>query len=208
MKECYIEDDQVVTGGDMSTFNNISEFKRERIINMAIKEFGTYGYAIASTNRIVKNLGVSKGSLFKYFSTKLELYSYMVTYASENLLEYMKVASIESDTWQEKLLNYASREFDYLIEEPDLYKFFRHMIKDIELEELISIKEFMIGKSSKVYRQLYETLDLSLELYTHISYILTGYNEWFFLEHDGLYNDQIKIKYLEGIKKHLSYVKV
>lgn len=192
----------------MSTFNNISELKRERIINMVIKEFGTYGYATASTNRIVKTLGVSKGSLFKYFSTKLELYSYMVTYASENLLDYMKVASIESDTWQEKLLNYASREFDYLIEEPDQYKFFRQVIKDIELEALISIKEFLIEKSSKVYGQLYETLDLSLELYTHISYILKGYNECFFLEHDGLYNDQVKIKYLEGIKTHLSYVKV
>ncbi|MBI9015400.1 MAG: TetR/AcrR family transcriptional regulator [Clostridiales bacterium] len=192
----------------MGTFNNISEVKRERIINMVIKEFGTYGYAAASTNRIVKNLGVSKGSLFKYFSTKLDLYSYMVTYASENLLDYMKAVTNKSDTWQEKLLNYASREFDYLMEEPDLYKFFRQVIKDIELVELISIKTFLMEKSSEVYKQLYETLGLSLELYTHISYVLTGYNEWFFLEYDGLYNEQVKKKYLEGIKMHLNYIKV
>jgi TetR/AcrR family transcriptional regulator len=53
---------------------NMSEEKRDRIINSAIDEFAKYPYAMASTNNIVKNAGISKGLLFHYFGNKKELY--------------------------------------------------------------------------------------------------------------------------------------
>ena len=51
-------------------FTELDEKKQERIIDAALKEFAEYGYENASTNRIVKTCGVSKGSLFKYFENK------------------------------------------------------------------------------------------------------------------------------------------
>jgi AcrR family transcriptional regulator len=43
-----------------------------------MREFVEYGYAQASTNRIVQKLGISKGSLFYYFGGKRELYLHLL----------------------------------------------------------------------------------------------------------------------------------
>lgn len=45
-------------------FNSLEAEKQERIINTALKEFARNGYDKASTNEIVKEAGISKGSLF------------------------------------------------------------------------------------------------------------------------------------------------
>ncbi len=44
--------------------------KQERIINASLAEFARNGYERASTNEIVKEAGISKGSLFVYFNNK------------------------------------------------------------------------------------------------------------------------------------------
>ncbi len=46
----------------------------DNIIEAALIEFGTKGYLVASTNVIAKNASVSKGLIFKYFSSKANLF--------------------------------------------------------------------------------------------------------------------------------------
>ena len=60
-----------------STFANLPAAKRERIINAALREFAEYGYQQASLNRIVKELGIAKGSLYQYFKNKEDLFLYV-----------------------------------------------------------------------------------------------------------------------------------
>lgn len=57
---------------------NIPKDKEESIYQAALTEFAKEGYKKASTNNIVKNCNVSKGSLFNYFNTKKDLYIYVV----------------------------------------------------------------------------------------------------------------------------------
>ena len=54
-------------------FQSLETEKRERIINAALKEFAKNGYDKASTNDIVKEAEISKGSLFNYFNSKNEI---------------------------------------------------------------------------------------------------------------------------------------
>lgn len=58
-------------------FYSLEPGKQERIINAAIDEFFRNGYEKASTNEIVNKANISKGSLFKYFKSKKELYLFM-----------------------------------------------------------------------------------------------------------------------------------
>ena len=51
-------------------FEGLSEEKQARIINGALEEFTKNGFEKASTNVIVKNAGISKGALFKYFQIR------------------------------------------------------------------------------------------------------------------------------------------
>ncbi|MDD3656837.1 MAG: TetR/AcrR family transcriptional regulator, partial [Atribacterota bacterium] len=55
-----------------SQFHSLESEKQERIINAALKEFARNGYGKASTNEIIKQAGISKGSLFNYFNNKKE----------------------------------------------------------------------------------------------------------------------------------------
>ncbi|MBR0599398.1 TetR/AcrR family transcriptional regulator [Sinanaerobacter chloroacetimidivorans] len=63
-----------------SKFYSLEQEKRERIINAALKEFAKNGYEKASTNEIIKEAEISKGSLFNYFKNKKQLYLFLLDY--------------------------------------------------------------------------------------------------------------------------------
>ena len=72
------------------TFLNLSEEKRKIIINAAINEFAEYGLENASTNRIVANSGISKGSFYQYFEDKQDVFMYLLTVLEQEKMEYFK----------------------------------------------------------------------------------------------------------------------
>ena len=55
-------------------FERISEERRERILEVAIDEFSSKGYEKANINIIARNAGISIGLMYKYFSTKEDLF--------------------------------------------------------------------------------------------------------------------------------------
>lgn len=61
-----------------TTFQNLPLNRRNKILNECRKEFAEHGYEKASTNRIVAALGIAKGSFFKYFGSKENLYLYLI----------------------------------------------------------------------------------------------------------------------------------
>ncbi len=73
-----------------STFDNLSENKKQRVIDACIKEFGEFGYAASSMDGIIKRAGISKGGLYGYVSSKRELFLYIVDYAYSGLYKYLK----------------------------------------------------------------------------------------------------------------------
>jgi AcrR family transcriptional regulator len=85
------------------TFLNLPEEKRKIIIDAAIDEFAEYGLENASTNRIVANSGISKGSFYQYFEDKQDVFMYLLTVLEQEKLEYFKgkhPPSMNMDTFQ------------------------------------------------------------------------------------------------------------
>jgi AcrR family transcriptional regulator len=70
------------------TFLNLPEEKRQNIVNAAIEEFAEYGLENASTNRIVANSGISKGSFYQYFEDKQDVFMYLLTVLEREKMEY------------------------------------------------------------------------------------------------------------------------
>lgn len=64
-------------------FYSLSLDKQERIINAALKEFGKYGYKKTSAEQIALEAQISKGMIFHYFGTKLNLYEFLINYSYE-----------------------------------------------------------------------------------------------------------------------------
>ena len=72
------------------TFLNLPEEKRETIMNAAVEEFAEYGLENASTNRIVKNSGIAKGSFYQYFEDKQDVFMHLLDVVEQKEIEFFK----------------------------------------------------------------------------------------------------------------------
>ena len=72
------------------TFHNLPPDKREKIIHAATREFAEYGLENASTNRIVANSGIAKGSFYQYFEDKQDVFQHLLTVLEREKLEFFK----------------------------------------------------------------------------------------------------------------------
>ena len=81
--------DHPVTIMPKATFENLDQKKKERIIDAFMAEFTSHRYDDASISRVVKKLGVAKGSIYQYFNDKLDLYLYLKSYCEQVKLQYI-----------------------------------------------------------------------------------------------------------------------
>jgi AcrR family transcriptional regulator len=72
------------------TFFNLPDEKRQTITNAAVDEFAKYGLENASTNRIVENSGISKGSFYQYFEDKQDVFMYLLSVLEKEKMEFFK----------------------------------------------------------------------------------------------------------------------
>lgn len=78
--------------GMCGAFDKLPASRKEEILKVCMEEFIQNGYHNASTNTMVKRLGISKGLLFLYFKSKKNLYLYLVEYLSRYMIEqYFRV---------------------------------------------------------------------------------------------------------------------
>ena len=72
------------------TFLNLPEEKRKTIMDAAVEEFAQYGLENASTNRIVKNSGIAKGSFYQYFEDKQDVFMHMLAMIEQEEMHFFK----------------------------------------------------------------------------------------------------------------------
>lgn len=89
------------------TFFNLSDSKKQRIIEAAVEEFGEHPYLKTSINRIIKKADISKGSFYQYFNNKKDLYKYIIDQASDAKMKFLG----------QKLQDYQQLEFFELLRE-------------------------------------------------------------------------------------------
>lgn len=78
----------------MESFFGLPIDKQNKIIDAALKSFGTNGYKKSSISDIAISAGISKAMVFHYFGTKKALYLYLINYC---VALVMKVLSAQFD---------------------------------------------------------------------------------------------------------------
>jgi len=86
---CWSHDYEVIFM-PKQTFLNLPPKKRTAIITAAINEFAEYGLENASTNRIVSNSGISKGSFYQYFEDKTDVFNYLMEVLAQEKADFFK----------------------------------------------------------------------------------------------------------------------
>lgn len=114
--------------------DKIPEDKKEKIIEVSVKEFAEKGYDKASTNTIVKESGISKGLLFYYFENKKNLYLYLVDYCLDFVMKrFEKSIEVMSSDFFKRIMEFGLMKIEIANEHPYIY--------DIVFEAFINIPE-------------------------------------------------------------------
>lgn len=216
LKLCNICDRMVTKGEIMpkKIFFELNSDKRTRIIDTAISEFSIYGYEEGSTNRIVKESAISKGSLFQYFSSKEDLYFYVLDRVTSELVESIEknVHNLSPELFQ-RVIDYSALEFAWYIQNPEksklVVKAFTNSQTDIYQK---TIRRYGI-KELNIYYKLLEDVDFSSfrwdkkKIIDIFKWFLKGFNEEFLSD---ISNKNCQFEYLhsEYRSKLTEYMKI
>lgn len=140
-----------------TTFENLPDEKRTRVLSEATREFADHGYHQASVNRIVTRLGIAKGSLFKYFGNKQGLFEYLFSHAVSQFKEPLKeIRDTASGTFFERMEKSLLAGVRFIDTHPHIYKIYLKML----FQENFPLRETFLGEirqaSAKYLRRLVE----------------------------------------------------
>ncbi|NLJ77777.1 MAG: TetR/AcrR family transcriptional regulator [Tissierellia bacterium] len=142
-------------------FKSLDLKKQEEIINAGLKEFAENGFDKASTNRIVKDAGISKGSLFNYFNSKKEFYLYLIDHGMEFVQGlYEEIDLMEKDIFN-RIGNIGIRKLKMYRGSPYVLDF----LASVKLEESREVGDIISEKISLMYdrgmKEIYKNIDYS-----------------------------------------------
>ncbi|MGC8488629.1 MAG: TetR/AcrR family transcriptional regulator [Clostridia bacterium] len=109
-----------------SQFLSLAPAKQDVIISAGLAEFAAHGYDLASTNRIVRRAGISKGALFKYFADKEGFFLYVISRTVGSYLAGMPVEQPDLLSWLRAVTAYK---FQYIRQQPDTYALWARLTK-------------------------------------------------------------------------------
>ena len=95
----------------LRTFFNLSASKRKELTDTAFEEFALHEYRIASINNIVKKLKIAKGSFYRYFPNKQDLYFYLIAVAEKMRFQQVNalLADKDMDFFEIMVENFAAK---------------------------------------------------------------------------------------------------
>lgn len=200
-----------------SIFFDLAPEKRERIISACITEFSKYGYQNSSTNRIIAASGISKGSLFKYFESKEELYFYILDLAASEMIADLngKAANLSADIFT-MAAEYSALEFSLYAEHPEKARIIIDAFTKSDSELYRRISEKYSGRDDDIYYELFKNID-STQFYHDkqktidiFKWFLKGFNKDFSEKIQFGSSEEIeeaKNSYLTQLTEHMAVLK-
>ena len=97
---------------------------RDRILDAANRLFYAEGIRAVSLDTIAEKAGVAKGTLYRYFESKADLYVAVLVENHEVFLEQMERASREGETALDRIRSIARFYFAHWLDHPDYFQIF------------------------------------------------------------------------------------
>ncbi|MDZ7836008.1 MAG: TetR/AcrR family transcriptional regulator [Alkalibacterium sp.] len=114
-------------------FTSLDKAKQEKILNAAFREFSDKGYKNASTNRIAKEAGIGKGTLFYYFGNKETLFHYLIDEAFQIAdREYLSKVNFEERDFFKRLEDISLLKWEVYEKHEQALSFMAHVLMHSE----------------------------------------------------------------------------
>lgn len=188
-----------------TTCENEPQDKTARIIEVAQKRFGMYGYEKTTMNEIANDLKMCKGSLYYYFPDKEHLYIEVVQKEHDVFLSIVNERLTQIDDPSEMIREYVIIRLSHFRKLLNLSRFRHDLAHEIhgmlhakwalyrvdEVKIIKAILERGISKGVFEVENIDETADILLVVYKSLSMSVLRQKDIFYIE-DGEY---------EGLKK-------
>ena len=136
-----------------TTFENLPEEKRKRIIKDATEEFANNGFENTSIQQIAKKSNISVGSIYKYFQNKESLFTYIVQAG----LSRLEKTLLELAPTDEDILIKAEKIIRTLLafsrERPEFVKLYCSLTTSGNSEFLNQLSQRIEAVSASIYTQ-------------------------------------------------------
>lgn len=132
------------------------ESKKQLILEVALSSFSQKGYYSTSVQEIASQCGISKGSLYKYFSSKEELFIEICEYNQNQLFE--KFASLDDQrftTPKEWLQKHIEVQMEDFLQKKD---FILMQFKEMPFHENEQLKKLKVRMRSRIMQWQYKQL--------------------------------------------------
>jgi AcrR family transcriptional regulator len=137
------------------TFEKLKEDKKKKLIKEALLEFANKSYYDASISEMVKNIGISKGSIYQYFENKKDLYFFLIKQTNLFKQQFIenKLVSKNNDNFFELLEHIYN--VNYLFDKQfDTERKFLWRVQQENNEEVGNIYEQVWKQSVQYYTSL------------------------------------------------------
>ncbi|MCX8059383.1 MAG: TetR/AcrR family transcriptional regulator [Spirochaetes bacterium] len=187
------------------------------ILKSAVVEFSKNGFYKASTNNIAKLSRVSKGSIFKYFKSKKNLFKQVMNYSVEIFKNEVSNFEIKSNIPNEIIYEAINFLRTFYKKYPDIYQFYLKSVYFLDIPSRENIKEvvkiFSGSITLKILNKLREInfIDISDQfdeeiLVNYLNSIISRIVETDFFEVNDIFEsrkafDKLIFFILNGIKK-------
>ena len=197
-------------------FFELDRDKREKITEAALAEFAAYGYDNSSTNRIVRACGISKGSLFLYFSGKEDLYMYVAGTAANELAREMELGEKDLPAGLfERIAVYSAMEISWYINNPLKGRLLVRAFSGDGGEVGARLAGEYGSRGEDIFRRLIRSAETDTPLRDRerseniIKWVLEGFNACFLKE---TYDSEkpfelLREEYLQGIAPYLDILR-
>ncbi len=126
--------------------------RRDNILNSATNYFAKVGFYAADMDKIAKDAGVGKGTLYNYFKNKDDLYLKCVEYHFEKTLSYVDSRTSKSETAKEFVKNYLDASIEYFSTNLDSFDLIIRSNSD-QLDEVIDTMDIVKEKYYKNFKK-------------------------------------------------------
>lgn len=198
-------------------FKDLGWHKQEAIIEVATRAFSDKGFSLTSTNDISKAAGISKGSLFKYFSNKERLYMYVLDCAMVKMQRDLQpVVDPAVKNIFDDLLFFADLEFSWCIENLQAYLLIVQAVNKDNNPLYHKIKDKYKWRCGWLFSRLMDAIDPGgsyghkERLVKGLEWFMTGFNKAFVeacREDEGLDLYDLKHKYIEELTQYMDLLK-
>jgi len=196
-------------------FYELSKEKRIKVTSAVLDEFSQYSYYESSTNRIVKKAGIAKGSLFKYFSNKKDLYFFIIDSCIEDMVESLqsRLTGLPEDLF-DRVLKYSELEFSWYIQQPVKYRLIKRAFKPDNTEIFRITEERYSSAGEDIYYRIFEDIGEKQlrwgkkKSVNILKWFLISFNEEFIREAETVEDIQkLKEQYLKQLAEYLKILK-